>query len=224
MSNVLRHRVNRRAAAALILLSAAGPALATFADFPPLGLEKGVPDLQVNNVELTFTYNSGSDSVLSYSGSFAPGGYFDGSGTTDYFVDFSSTINLDVTTGTLDTGLDNFLTITDSTTSDVLLDGTIFSFGVTDLGGDEGTFEAELTVDATSLGFGIGETLVFIYNAKGIDDADWFDADSDFTSSALTSTLDVARAAPAPATLALVGFGLMLMAGRRHLPFPRRAG
>jgi len=223
MPTFLSSPVHRLAAlGGVVLLTAAGQAAATFANSPALGLGAGYPDLKVDGIGLSYAYNNGTDSVLTYNYDATPpffgaaGSYYatDGGSPIDYIpISFDATINLN--NGALNMSLPNSFSITDINTTNVLVAGDIFSFGVAQKSDPtQGTFEALLTVNESTLGF--TGTIGVIFNAVAINDADWYLADSDFATTDYTSAADVAVPAPAPATVALLGLGLIALQVRRR--------
>jgi hypothetical protein len=211
------------------LLFAAQPAFATFA--PSLNLVPGDPDLQVNNLQAVYdTTNNGATGTLTLENGFggagnAPGSVLSGGSTVGSFNSLTYSGVLNLSNGALDTGSSNFFTITDTAPANdvILLDGTIFDFGVDPLSDTTGTFEmlVDLTTVDPSLqafGFSADNDLSVIFNATntnlaagtGTMAAGWEEADFSFRTGD-SSTSDNTAPAPAPGAVVLLGTGLVAL-------------
>lgn len=205
------------------------PAFATFKS--ALDRDNFNPDIQVSGLDVSYIANTGVFNLTANDG----GGFFTnaagdfaGSGNADYnlsavFGSQGSVLNsgsLTITAGT-----DGFNTpagsISDGT---VMLSGQIFDFGFSGSGDGNGTFEfllTDLASAAPELDLYLDDFALSIASTTSpltgsgstFSDNSWLAGNVDFSGSDLTSDTSV----PVPATVLLLGFGLLgLGAVRRH--------
>lgn len=189
----------------LALLLAGAQAQAAFA--PPLGLTKGVPDLQI--IGSVLNYNPSVNPDLTINATYAttgslenPAGVF-----TNYFVGL--TTNIYLTTGQLDAGTGSTLTVTgyrsgDPATPVTLLSGYLFRFGVANVGENSAKFEGMIKITDDVLGFNTRHAGFQFVTTTGLGTG-W---DHTSTLGNISGTYDV-FAVPVPAPLALIGLGLI---------------
>ncbi len=202
--------------AAGLLWLLAGPAHAVFStDFT---LDRLYPDLFVNNLQLTYdTDDGGSTFGMSVLDTGTTTGTLRATGPSDT-TDLFTSLDLSLTATFADDGstlLGGQVQIINNTTSAILgipgstllLGGEIFDFaGDPTPGSSSFYFRLGNTASdvAEELGWNVGRSGQIVMPVSGFSDTAWADGDSFFDASA---NLDAY--APSPATIALLGLGLI---------------